>query len=122
MALRKTDGYRVVYSSDTGRMCPDCNQQMDRCTCSKGRASEGAADGILRVRREVQGRKGKAVTAVRGVAGDAAALKRVLKALKQLCGSGGTVKDGVLEVQGDHCDKVVAYLERQGHKVRRAGG
>jgi len=81
-----------------------------------------AGDGIVRVSRETKGRGGKAVTLVRGVVLDAQALAQLGKQLKAACGSGGTVKDGVIEVQGDHCDKVMAFLQGEGHVVKRAGG
>jgi translation initiation factor 1 len=111
----------LVYSTDFGRMCPACRQPVDRCACGKP-APPAAGDGIVRVSRETKGRGGKAVTLVRGLALDAAALEKVAKQLKAACGSGGTVKDGVVEVQGDHCDKVLAWLAAQGHKAKRAGG
>ncbi|MBP8019540.1 MAG: stress response translation initiation inhibitor YciH, partial [Hylemonella sp.] len=69
-----------------------------------------------------KGRKGKGVTVVKGVPLDAAALTQLGKQLKASCGSGGTVKDGVIEVQGDHRDTVIAALQKQGYTVKRAGG
>lgn len=81
-----------------------------------------AGDGIVRVQRETKGRGGKAVTLVRGVPVDAAALAALGKELKGACGSGGTVKDGVVEVQGDHVEKIMAWLQQRGYKVKRAGG
>ncbi|MCE3270698.1 MAG: yciH [Ramlibacter sp.] len=81
-----------------------------------------AGDGIVRVQRETKGRGGKAVTLVRGVPVDADALAALGKELKGACGSGGTVKDGVIEVQGDHVEKVMAWLQQRGYKVKRAGG
>jgi translation initiation factor 1 len=81
-----------------------------------------AGDGIVRVQRETKGRGGKAVTLVRGVPVDADALAALGKELKGACGSGGTVKDGVVEVQGDHVEKVMAWLQQRGYKVKRAGG
>jgi translation initiation factor 1 len=80
-----------------------------------------SSDGIVRVSRETKGRGGKAVTLVKGLAMDAAALATLGKQLKAACGSGGTVKDGVIEVQGDHIDKLVAWLAKAGHTVKRAG-
>jgi len=79
-------------------------------------------DGVVRVSRETKGRKGKGVTLVTGapLAGDA--LKDLAKKLKQRCGSGGTVKDGVIEIQGDHRDVVVAELSALGWTVKKAGG
>ena len=112
----------LVYSTDSGRMCPGCRKPIAQCTCSKSAQALPASDGIVRVSRETKGRGGKAVTLVRGLALDAASLEKVGKQLKAACGSGGTVKDGVVEVQGDHCDKVVALLAAQGFKVKRAGG
>ena len=79
-------------------------------------------DGIVRMSRETKGRGGKAVTVVRGLPLAADALDTLGKQLKAACGSGGAVKDGVVEVQGDHCDKVMALLQAQGYKVKRAGG
>ena len=81
-----------------------------------------AGDGVVRVSRETKGRGGKAVTLVKGVLVDAAALEQLGKQLKAACGSGGTVKDGVIEVQGDHVERVMAALQKLGHKVKRAGG
>ena len=112
---------RLVYSTDHGRICPECRQPQDRCVCKSLRAVP-AGDGIVRVRREVQGRGGKAVTVVRGVPLDAAGLKALGQELKAACGSGGTVKDGVIEVQGDHVERVIERLQARGWVVKRAGG
>ena len=103
-------------------MCPACRRPVAQCICGKPAASTGAADGIVRVLRETKGRGGKAVTIVRGAPGDAASLVRLGQELKAACGSGGTVKDGTIEVQGDHVEKVIALLQQRGHKVKRAGG
>lgn len=103
-------------------MCPACRKPIAQCTCSTSRAPSPPSDGIVRVSRETKGRGGKAVTLVRGLALDAASLDKLGRQLKAACGSGGTVKDGVVEVQGDHCDKLVALLQAQGHRVKRAGG
>ena len=111
----------LVYSTDSGRMCPGCRQPVAQCQCASQRAIP-AGDGIARVQRETKGRGGKAVTIVRGLALDAEPLAVLAKRLKAACGSGGTVKDGQVEVQGDHCDKVVAFLQAEGFKVKRSGG
>ena len=112
----------LVYSTDGGgRMCPACRQPVAQCICRTSRPGP-AGDGIVRVSRETQGRGGKAVTLVKGVLADEAALAQLGKQLKAACGSGGTVKDGVIEVQGDHVDRVMAALQKLGHKVKRAGG
>lgn len=111
----------LVYSTDSGRMCPGCRQPVAQCQCGAKQALP-AGDGVVRVSRESKGRGGKAVTLVKGVALDAIALQQLGKQLKTACGSGGTVKDGVIEVQGDHCDRLVELLRAQGHVVKRAGG
>ena len=111
----------LVYSTEAGRMCPACRSAMAACVCKQAAAAP-AGDGIVRVSRETKGRAGKGVTLVKGLALDAAALTQLGKQLKAACGSGGTVKDGVIEVQGDHCDRVIELLNAQGHTVKRAGG
>ncbi|MES2948946.1 MAG: translation initiation factor Sui1 [Pseudomonadota bacterium] len=101
-------------------MCPQCRQAVAQCTCNQLVLPTG--DGIVRVSRETKGRGGKAVTLVKGVLVDANALAELGKQLKAACGTGGTVKDGVIEVQGDHCERVMQLLKAQGHTVKRAGG
>lgn len=110
----------LVYSTEHGRMCPGCRQPQAQCACKAAPLPVG--DGIVRVSRETKGRGGKAVTVVKGVLADAAALAQLCKQLKAACGSGGTVKDGVIEVQGDHVERVLEALQKQGYKTRRAGG
>jgi translation initiation factor 1 len=110
----------LVYSTDSGRICPSCRQPIDACVC--GQRAAPAGDGIVRVSRETKGRAGKGVTLVKGLALDAAALAALGKQLKATCGSGGTVKDGVIEIQGDHCERVIDRLKQDGWVVKRAGG
>jgi len=81
-----------------------------------------AGDGIVRVGRETKGRKGKGVTIVTGLKLSGPALEALGSQLKKRCGSGGTVKDGTIEIQGDHRDLVVAELEKLGWTVKRVGG
>lgn len=111
----------LVYSTEGGRMCPACRQPVAQCQCAQLKTVP-AGDGIARVQRETKGRGGKAVTVVRGLALDAEALVALAKRLKAACGSGGTVKDGQIEVQGEHGDKIVAVLQAEGFKVKRSGG
>jgi translation initiation factor 1 len=115
------DGGGLVYSTDSGSMCPACRLPIASCVCSQSTKTP-LGDGIVRVSRETKGRAGKGVTLVKGLALDAASLTQTAKLLKAACGSGGTVKDGVIEVQGDHCDRVIEHLRKQGWNVRRAGG
>lgn len=103
-------------------MCPVCRQPIAQCSCLQPAHPAPPSDGIVRISRETSGRGGKAVTVIRGLSMDAATLEKTVRQLKAACGSGGTVKDGVLEVQGDHCAKILALLQSQGHKVKRAGG
>ncbi|MDG0855163.1 translation initiation factor Sui1 [Roseateles puraquae] len=112
----------LVYSTDFGRACTGCGQPVAQCACKAATRAQG--DGIVRVSRETAGRKGKGVTVVRGLPLDDAALTALGKQLKASCGSGGTVKDGVIEIQGDHLDKVLAWLKArpEGWTIKRAGG
>lgn len=116
----------VVYSTDGGRVrrCPHCNAptQDGRCDCRSRSRNPGSSDGVVRVRREISGRKGKTVTAVHGVPGSDADLRALAAELKRACGSGGSVVDGVIEIQGDHRPRVTAALEARGMRVRAAGG
>jgi translation initiation factor 1 len=113
-------GGGLVYSTETGRMCPACRKPLADCICKA--ASKPVGDGQVRVMLQTKGRGGKAVTLVKGLALDADALNTLGKQLRSACGSGGTVKDGVLEVQGDHCERVMAELATRGFKPKRAGG
>jgi len=110
----------LVYSTELGRTCPDCRKALAECVCHIPKRPVG--DGIVRVSRETKGRAGKGVTLVRGVPFDDEALQALAKQLKAACGSGGTVKDGVIEVQGDHVDKLLPVLQARGFVVKRAGG
>ncbi len=117
---------RLVYSTDGGRVdiCPTCGLPYKRCQCSKSTpaTSSKKSDDIVRVMRDRKGRGGKTVTVINGVMGSEAELTTLAQQLKKLCGSGGTVKDGNIEIQGDHCEKVMAKLTASGYKVKRAGG
>ena len=122
MNLRKTGTGGLVYSTDSGRMCPDCRQPLAACTRAAQARAATRGDGTVRVSRETKGRGGKAVTLVRGLALDDAALAALGKRLRTACGAGGTLKDGVLEVQGDHIERVLAWLQQEGIGAKRAGG
>lgn len=113
---------RLVYSTEFGRACPGCGQPPAGCLCKSGQAAGAApaGDGIVRVSREVSGRGGKAVTVVRGLPEDL--LASTAKSLKAACGTGGTVKNHSIEIQGEVRDRVIALLQSAGHTVKRAGG
>ena len=102
-------------------MCPVCRQPVAQCIC-KLAAAGPRGDGVVRVSRETKGRGGKAVTLVRGVALQPEPLAQLARQLRTACGAGGTVKDGVMEIQGDHADRVTDLLKAQGYPARRAGG
>lgn len=106
-----TKDSRLVYSTDQGRI---------KETTHSSQAPAG--DGIVRIMRETKGRKGKGVTLITGLSLEAAELKKLAKRLKQLCGTGGSVKDFVIEIQGDQRELIKAELEKQGHTVKLAGG
>lgn len=112
----------LVYSTESGRMCPQCRQPLAQCQCQAATRAAPTGDGVARVSRETKGRGGKSVTVVRGLALDPMALAVLGKQLRTACGSGGTVKDGVIEVQGDHCERIIDALTSSGHRAKRAGG
>lgn len=115
-------GGGLVYSTDAGRMCPTCRRPVAQCSCRRAAGLVPAGDGFVRVRRETKGRGGKAVTVVLGVPVDAAGLVKLGQQLRTACGSGGTVKDGTIEVQGEHVERVMALLQPLGYTVKRSGG
>lgn len=106
----------IVYSTDSGRIRPRPEERQ-----SAGEPTK-ETDGIVRIRRDRKQRGGKTVTVITGVPASEEVLTALAQQLKKLCGSGGTVKDGTIEIQGDHCDKVQAKLAEMGYKVKRAGG
>lgn len=110
----------LVFSTDSGRMCPDCRQPQAECSC--GQPQIPAGDGIARVRRETKGRGGKTVTTISGLALPADELKTLAKRIKARCGCGGSVVDGVIEVQGDRADMLCDWLAAEGFRTKRAGG
>lgn len=111
----------LVYSSEHGRICPGCNRPVASCGC-KAMAKAPQGDGIVRVGRQTKGRKGSGVTTVSGLVLGADQLRDLAGQLKKKCGAGGAVKDGVIEIQGEHRDQLVETLEKLGYTVKRAGG
>ena len=117
-----TDGGGIVYSTDIGERCPNCLRAVRECVCKKGTPGKAASDGVVRVSRETQGRKGKGVTVISGLGLPADQLATLATELKKRCGSGGGVENGRIEIQGDHRDKLVQELTQRGFKAKRAGG
>ncbi len=118
---------RLVYSTGQGRLCPECARPMSDCRCRRSKPAQAASnapkgDGIVRIGRETKGRKGKGVTVVAGLPLAGTALEELATRLKKRCGSGGSVHDGVIEIQGDHRDVLVAELATLGYVTRRSGG
>lgn len=111
----------TVYSTESGRICPKCGKPLADCVCKKS-APRPAGDGVVRVSRESKGRKGKTVTLVTGLPLADAALQQLASELKRQCGTGGTVKDGVIEIQGDHRDAIFEILKKHSFNVKKAGG
>lgn len=107
----------IVYSSQYGRICPSCNKPVKKCICKKKKEIK-ADDGIVRIRRETKGRKGAGVTVITGIQKEETDLKKLAKKWKQKCGSGGTVKKGIIEIQGDHIDVLGEELKKDGFVVK----
>lgn len=101
----------LVYSTDMGRI-----------TAKKAAQTPSQTDGIIRIRRETKGRKGKGVTSMSGMPMNDVEIKQLCSELKKMCGTGGAVKNGIIEIQGDNRDKIKLTLEKRGFKVKLAGG
>ncbi|MDY0191829.1 MAG: translation initiation factor Sui1 [Desulfuromonas sp.] len=111
----------LVYSSEHGRICHKCKQPKTNCVCKKQKNTT-KGDGVVRVSYETKGRRGKGVTIITGIALDVPELKLFAKQLKTKCGSGGTLKDGVIEIQGDQRTIIMPILQQHGWQVKRCGG
>ena len=112
---------RLVYSTGGDNTCPRCGKALHKCRCVQD-SSDSVTDGIVRLGLERKGRGGKQVTLISGLDFSQETPKQVLKRLKGLCGTGGTVKQQILEIQGDHRDKLKTHLEQQGLQVKLSGG
>lgn len=111
----------LVYSTEGGRLCPGCNLPVTACVC-KQQKPVAKGDGIVRVMRETKGRGGKSISVIVGLALAPAELEKLCTQLKKRCGTGGTTKDGTIEIQGEHRDTLVAELSKLGYTVKKAGG
>lgn len=112
---------RLVYSTGVGTLCPNCRRAVRECVCPRGTPGAVRA-GPVRVGRETQGRAGKGVTTITGLPLPPAELEALVARLKKRCGSGGTLRGGVIEIQGDHRDTIVAELGKLGWPAKRSGG
>lgn len=121
MAKKSKSSSRLVYSTDGGRLCPQCHRPVTGCVCGADRPV-ATGDGIARISRETKGRGGKAVTVISGLALDTVALKKLCKELKQRCGVGGAVKEDRIEIQGDQRELLRTELERRSFLVKFSGG
>ncbi len=120
-SYQETDG--LVYSTATGALCPNCGQPVKKCICREIKnQQQPAGDGIVRISRETKGRKGAGVTLLSGICLNNNDLKILAKELKKKCGTGGALKDGVVELQGDVREQVKNLLEQKGFKVKICGG
>ncbi len=121
MPAPKNTASGLVYSTALGRTCPACEHAIEHCKCSTTEATQ-SGDGIVRLQRQTKGRKGKGVTLITGVSLEPTALIELSKQLKRKCGSGGTIKNGVIEIQGDHRAVLMLELQKLGWTVKFAGG
>lgn len=114
----------TVYSTEVGRVCPRCGNPQSKCTCKKNTKSRSIpkGDGVVRVWLESKGRRGKSVSVITGLNIDEDEMKDLAGELKRLCGTGGTMKEGLIEIQGDHRDALVDALKKRGFNAKRAGG
>ena len=120
---------RTVYTTETGRVCPDCGRPVNSCRCKKKPASrvesaqpQTPRDGVIRVALEKKKRGGKIVSVITGLTGSEDGLRALTTELKRRCGTGGTIKDGIIEIQGDHRDTLVEALKSKGLTAKRVGG
>jgi translation initiation factor 1 len=114
-------GSQLVYSTDGGQLCLRCSKPVAACIC-KSQKPVAKGDGVVRVARETKGRGGKSVSVIHGLALAPAELEKLCTQLKKRCGTGGTTKDGTIEIQGEHRDALAAELGKLGYTVKKAGG
>ena len=111
-----------MYSTDRGLIAPLRAPSPSPRAGTAPTAPRAPDDGVVRLFRDRSGRGGKTVTLIRGLPERGAALEARAGELKRLCGAGGAVKDGAVEIQGDHRDRLAARLRELGHTVKLAGG
>lgn len=129
MGNRSMDDSRPVYSTETGRICPECGRPVSQCACKKKKAIKTdkplaghPKDGVIRIQRETKGRSGKTVTVVYGVPLENRELQEFAKELKRRCGAGGSVLDGAIVIQGDHRQILLEEIRKKGYAAKLSGG
>jgi len=110
-----------VYSTETGKICPECLQPKANCSCRQKKINY-SGEGSIRIRREVKGRRGKTMTVISGIPLQNKELSALATILKQKCSSGGSVKDGLVLIQGNHVQTIIDILRKQGYSVKQSGG
>ncbi len=113
---------KLVYSTSGNNTCPSCGKALFKCRCSDTSQNAQGGDGIVRIVRETKGRGGKEVTVISGVPLEASELKNLAKRIKAASGSGGSVKNGQIEIQGDKRSVAQKILQAEGYTVKLAGG
>ena len=113
---------RPVYSTEHGRLCPECGKPVAACACQKSKQHTKQASGAIILQRQIKGRNGKPVTIVSGIPLIGAELKALAKQLKNKCGVGGSIEAGNILIQGDKRDQLKGILETLGYVVKISGG
>lgn len=111
---------KLVYSTSGANTCPRCDKRLDKCRCESSATGQDKGDGVVRISREVKGRGGKEVTVISGL--PELQLKALSKTLKSACGTGGSCKQGNIELQGDRRQQAQRLLQDKGFTVKLAGG
>ncbi|MGI9287383.1 MAG: translation initiation factor Sui1 [Pseudomonadales bacterium] len=121
MSRKKSAHSGLVYSTDAGRMCPQCLRPVAGCVCKGKSKPAPPADSVVRISRQTKGRKGAGVTLISGLPLATAELQALAKQLKKKCGVGGAIKDSVIELQGDQRELAKSLLQDR-WTVKISGG
>ncbi len=117
------DNGGFIFSTSDGELCSKCSKPINNCICRDLAASSiPEGDGVVKIKRETKGRKGSGVTLLTDICLNKPELKQLAKELKKKCGTGGSIKDGVIELQGDVRELVMTILHKKGFKVKICGG